>query len=189
MPSFRERFSGRSSIVKDTIGAEIAEAAVILPILFMFLLSIYWFGRAYLVYGAINHAAREGTRTAAVPAGCANCSVSTTWSGTSLPDDTVVVPVVNNSMLAAHLDPKQAIASMPNPAPTPCSTPPGACSQAQGGNFTICRNVQLNEGTSSPPICGEIISFQYPYQFVVPFFSLSRQRILLKAQVEMRSED
>src|SRR5215468_5341994 len=99
--------------------AEIAEAAVILPALFMLLLSIYWFGRAYTVYGAINHAAREGAQTAAVP-GCANCSGGCTWSSSSLPCDTPVVQAVDNSLLSANLDPTQAIASTPNPTPQPC---------------------------------------------------------------------
>jgi len=169
--------------------AEIAEAAVILPALFMLLLSIYWFGRAYMIYGAINHAARAGAQTAAIPAGCANCGVAGTWAGTTLPDDGTVVLAVNNSLLAAHLDPSQAIASMPSPTPKFCSNPEGICSRAQGGNFTVCRNVQLNQGTSSPPVCGEIVSFQYPYQFVLPVTSLNNQNIKLKAQLEMRSED
>ena len=169
--------------------AEIAEAAVILPALFMLLLSIYWFGRAYMIYGAINHAARQGVQTASIPVGCANCGLTGTWGSTGLPDDDDVVQAVNNSLLAANLDPNQAIPFTPSPMPKPCSVPEGVCSTAKGGNFTICRNMQLNQGVASPPICGEIISFQYPYQFVLPFTSLNNQRILLKAQVEMRSED
>ena len=47
-------------IVAGTRGAEIAEAAVVLPLLFMMLFGIYWFGRAYNIYATINHAAREG---------------------------------------------------------------------------------------------------------------------------------
>ena len=170
--------------------AEIAEAAVILPALFMLLLSIYWFGRAYTVYGAINQAARAGAQTAAVPA-CANCNAGCTWQSSSLPCDSVVVQAVNNAMLAANLNPEQAIPSTPNPTPEPCPNvvPEGVCSQAAGGQFTICRNMVLNQGASSPPVCGVIISFQYPYQFVLPFTSLNNQRILLKAQVEMRGED
>jgi TadE-like protein len=170
--------------------AEIAEAAVILPVLFMLLFSIYWFGRAYMIYGAINHAAREGAQTAAVPA-CANCNGSCTWPGTALPCDATVVQAVNDSLRAANLDPTQAIPSTPSPTPQPCPgvVPEGVCSQASGGQFTICRNMRLNQGASSPPVCGVIVSFQYPYQFVLPFTSLNNQRIQLKAQVEMRGED
>ncbi len=39
---------------------EIAEAAIVLPLMFTMLLGIYWFGRAYNVYSTITHAAREG---------------------------------------------------------------------------------------------------------------------------------
>src|SRR5215467_5123663 len=89
--------------------AEVAEAAVILPALLMLLFAIYWFGRAYTIYGAINHAARQGAQTAAVPVGCANCGVTGTWGSSALPDDDAVVAAVNNSLLAANLDPNQAI--------------------------------------------------------------------------------
>jgi Flp pilus assembly protein TadG len=51
-------------IATGTTGSEIAEAALVLPILFMLLLGIYWFGRAFNVYATINHAAREGARVA-----------------------------------------------------------------------------------------------------------------------------
>lgn len=186
-------FSGRAVApgrLREDRAAEIAEAAVILPVLFMLLFAIYWFGRAYMIYGAINHAAREGARTAAVPA-CANCFGSCNWPGTALPCDTTVVQAVNNSLLAANLDPSRAMPSTPTPTPQPCpdAVPEGICSQASGGQFTICRNMLLNQGRSSPPVCGVIVSFQYPYQLVLPFTSLNNQRIQLKAQVEMRGED
>ena len=57
---------------RDTSGAEIAEAAIVLPLVFMLLLGIYWFGRAYNIYATITHAAREGARAATAPA-CALC--------------------------------------------------------------------------------------------------------------------
>jgi hypothetical protein len=184
-----ENLGGWRKLCTDR-AAELAEAAVIMPVLFMLLLSIYWFGRAYLIYGAINHAAREGVRTAAVPA-CASCGTVRTWPGTSLPDDATVVQVVDNSLAGANLDPNRMIAFTPSPSPQSCpgSSPPGVCAQASGGGFTICRNTWLNQNSTAPPVCGVIISFQYPYQFVLPFTSLNNQTILLKAQVEMRSED
>ena len=184
------RLTGLKRILRNGCGAEIAEAAVVLPIVFMLLLSIYWFGRAYLVYGAINHAAREGARTAATP-GCANCNGACTWSGTGLPCDTAVVQAVNNSLQAANLDPTQANPTLPSPTPLACpgATPPGRCAQASGGQFMLCRNIQLNQTGTSQPVCGVVVSFTYPYQFVLPFTSLNNQRIQLKAQVEMRAED
>ncbi len=53
-------------------GSEIAEVAVILPIVIMFLLAIFWFGRAFNIYSTITHAAREGA-IVAVQQNCATC--------------------------------------------------------------------------------------------------------------------
>src|ERR1700724_25421 len=57
----------------DTGGAEIAEAAAVLPLMFMILLGLFWFGQAFSIYGAITRAAQEGARAGAVPY-CATCS-------------------------------------------------------------------------------------------------------------------
>ena len=53
-------------------GAEIAEAALVLPLVFLILLGIYSFGRAFNVYATINHAARQGARAAIIQT-CATC--------------------------------------------------------------------------------------------------------------------
>jgi len=49
-------------LIAETSGAEIAEAAAVLPLMFMILLGIFWFGQAFSIYGAINRAAHEGAR-------------------------------------------------------------------------------------------------------------------------------
>jgi Flp pilus assembly protein TadG len=54
-------------------GAEIAEAAAVLPLMFMMLLGIFWFGQAFSIYGAITRAAQEGARAGAAPY-CTTCS-------------------------------------------------------------------------------------------------------------------
>jgi hypothetical protein len=176
--------------LRERTGSEIAEAAVILPMLFMVLLSIYWFGRAFSIHSTINHAAREASRTASSPA-CANCVAACSWPGSSLPCDSQVTDVVNQTLTVAHLDIKQAQPFTPNPTPPPCPgvSPEGLCATASGGNITICRNVVLDQNSTSPQACGVIISFQYPYQFALPFTSLNNQKILLKAQAETGSEN
>jgi hypothetical protein len=177
-------------LLRERTGSEIAEAAVILPLLFMLLLSIYWFGRAFSIHSTINHAAREASLTAAAPA-CANCTASCAWASSALPCDATVVDVVSQDLIAAHVDPNQMQPFTPTPAPPPCPgvSPEGMCATASGGNFTICRNVVLDQNSSSPQACGVIISFQYPYQFALPFTSLNNQRILLKAQAETGGEN
>src|ERR1017187_6109317 len=95
----------RWSLLKRNRGSEVAEAAVVLPIMFLMLFSIYWFGRGFNIYGTINHAAREGARAAAVPA-CASCVPPCPWqAGSNLPCDTPVIAAVKNALAAANLDP------------------------------------------------------------------------------------
>jgi hypothetical protein len=171
-------------------GSEIAEAAVVLPVLFLLLFSIYWFGRAFSIYSTINHAAREGARTAAVPA-CANCNVACAWPGSNLPCDARVADAVDNALSAAHLNPQQMQPFVPIPAPIPCpgALPAGVCTTAAGGGFTICRNMALDQNSNAPQVCGVIVSFRYPYQLALPFTGLNNQQILLKAEVEMQGEN
>ena len=57
-------------ILIGTAGAEIAETAVVLPLLFTVLLGIFFFGRAYNIYGTITQAAMQGARAAVAPLLC-----------------------------------------------------------------------------------------------------------------------
>src|ERR1700686_1962161 len=90
-----------TALARETSGAEIAEAAVVLPLLFMLLFGIMWFGRAFNIYATINHAAREAALAAAAP-NCATCG--NTFTTTAGPLQT---NVVNPILSAAHLDPAQ----------------------------------------------------------------------------------
>jgi Flp pilus assembly protein TadG len=89
-----------SRLLKGSSGAEIAEAAVILPLLFMLLLGIMWFGRAFNIYATVNHAAREGALAAAAHS-CASCG-NATQTAANIRNN-----VVNPILTAAHLDPAQ----------------------------------------------------------------------------------
>ena len=51
--------------LRSADGAEIAEAAMVLPLVFMLLLGIVWFGRAFNIYSTIQQAAQQGAITAA----------------------------------------------------------------------------------------------------------------------------
>ncbi len=169
-----------------TDGAEIAEAALVLPLVFTFLLGIVWFGRAFQIYSTITQAAQRGAVTAARPT-CATCLIpADSWSGTNFPGDTAVENSVNAVMQASSLNPSQII-KPPDPVVQDCPdpVPPHTCS---AGNITICRPVLLNPA-STPAQCGAIVSFQYPFQFVVPYTSLGMQPIVLKAQASTRMEN
>src|ERR1700690_2707856 len=85
---------------RETSGAEIAEAAVVLPLLFMLLFGIMWFARAFNIYTTINRAARQGALVAATN-NCATC-------GNTAPNLAYIqTNVVNPILTAAHLDPGQ----------------------------------------------------------------------------------
>ena len=68
--------SGLGYIKRDS-GQEIAEAALVVPILFLILLAIFWFGRAFNIASTIERAAKHGIQTFDRP----TCTV---WRGRSL---------------------------------------------------------------------------------------------------------
>jgi len=165
-------------IIRETGGSEIAEAALVLPLAFMVLLGIYWFGRAFNTYATINSAAREGARVA-VAQTCGTCA-----SPNSAPATTTVASTVTQTMQASSVDPTQII-QYPTTPPTPpnCPAPLPIASCAVSQKVTICNNVALTARA-----CGVTVSFQYPYQFWLPFTSLNNQQIILTADVQMQGE-
>jgi hypothetical protein len=90
----------RRRLLRDASGAEIAEAEVVLPLLFMLLFGIMWFARAFNIYTTVNRAAREGALVAAAP-NCATCGNA--FRNAAYIQSNVVNPILN----AAHLDPAQ----------------------------------------------------------------------------------
>ena len=171
-------------------GTEIAEAALVLPILFMFLLGIVWFGRAFNIYSTITQAAEQGAKIAARPA-CATCSTpADSWNGTTFPGNTTVENSVFSVMEASSLNRSQVrgyFPVLPNCPNTPPLPPNPGCTTTSN-NVTICRSVQLN-GVATPPQCGTVVSFQYPFRMNLPFTSLNMQEIVLKAQAQSRMEN
>ena len=172
-------------LASEANGAEIAEFAAILPVLIMLLLGIMSFARAYNVYTTIAYAAQEGARTA-VASTCSGCgNIAATSSN--------VASRVTQVLQASHIDPNRiqlysgtTTACAAPPVPDPCDAP-GCCSQNQ---ITVCKNVELNPpAATGPQACGATVSFEYPFQFNLPFTSLSKQVVTLKAAGEMPSED
>ena len=174
--------------LKRAEGAEIAEVAVVLPVVFLFLFGIIWFGRAFNIYSTITQAAQQGAIAAARDS-CATCTGGNAPPGTATADSAIYAV-----MHASNLDvnPMQ-VTSKPNCGSAACAacTAPsgGACAKvtgAKGGNFYVCQNVNLNP-TAATPQCGTVVSFQYPFQFHVPYSSLDT--ILMSAQAESRMEN
>jgi len=170
-----------SAKLENTDGAEIAEAALVLPLVFMLLLGIVWFGRAFNIFSTIQQAAQQGAITAA-RSSCVTC-------GNNASSDATVDNAIYAVMQASSIDPAQIPVNSNPPSPTFCANPPGACTTT--GNITICRNAQLNPtaGNTEAPQCGTVVAFQYPFKFYLPFTSLNMQKIILSAQAQSRMEN
>jgi len=172
----------------ETRGAEIAEAAAVLPLMFMMLLGIFWFGQAFSMYGTITRAAQEGARAAAAPQ-CATCAAAGTPAGNAY-------GAIQTVLTTAKLDPNKT--QWPAPANVPsllsCST--GSTVQCDGSQTNVCvqgsqaasQGVQLSDSVQGSGVCGVSVSFQYPFQFWLPFTSLNKQQILLNASARVRLE-
>ena len=147
-------------LARETRGAEIVEAAAVLPLMFMILLGIFWFGQAFNIYGAITRAAQEGARAGAASY-CTTCAIP---SGASA--KTRATNAVNNALTASNLDPTQ-IQSLSVQVPIQIAS--------------------TSSGTNG--VSGISVTFQYPFQMWLPFTSLNKQRILLPASAQVRLED
>lgn len=174
-----------------TDGAEILEAALVLPLVFALLLGIIWFGRAFNIYSTIQQAAQQGAIAAAREA-CATCG-----SGDVFPNTTTVGNKVSAVMQADNLDLSQIKPSSnppncgPGKACVGCTSPvAGSCSKvtnASGGSIIVCENVQLNP-SSTPAQCGSVVSFQYPFSFnLLSLDSLGS--VTMSAQAQSRMEN
>ena len=187
------------SLAGDTRGAEIAEAAAVLPIMFMMILGIFWFGQAFSIYGTITRAAQDGARAAVAP-------LCTTCSGTNDPS-TNAYNAVQSALVAAHLNPAQLQQPTITPALCPCGSSVSSCSgagasQCDNSQANICVQgvqhpsgqplqepfVQLAPSGSGPGVCGVSVSLRYPFKFWLPFTSLNQQQLWLQAQAEVRTE-
>jgi len=180
------------SLARSTRGAEIAESAMILPLLFMLVMAIFWFGQAFRIYGTITHAARQGARAAVAPV-CATCAAAS-----STQNALNAISAVNSALAAAKVDPKQVQAPSPVPALCPCGSSSSSCTAVQceanasTSNVCVQPNVQLSYTSvlGGAGACGTSVSFgyRYPYHFVIPYTTLDLGNITLPARAQMRVE-
>jgi Flp pilus assembly protein TadG len=144
--------------IMGTEGQEVAEAALVLPIVFLVLVGIFWFGRAFNISGTLERAAKEGA-LAASQATCATCG-NTFSSGTSVADavqSVLSASSINVSSLQAYAPPFVC-----TPAVAPACTTTVTSSGGQTFNLQICSGAPLSCGTgaaagcgtASPPACG-----------------------------------
>jgi len=156
----------------DSRGSEIAEAAVVLPLVFLFIFAILWFGLAFNTWGTVTAAAREGARYASRPASSTSGASGSNWGTTNLPGDNAVDSAVVAILQTARVDPSKIIAYEPpltyRTACNPPAPPSPPCDTPTTHHITICRFVQVN-GANDAQQCGMIVSFQYPFGNGLPF--------------------
>jgi Flp pilus assembly protein TadG len=168
-------------LVRDVRGAEIAEAAAVLPLMFMILLGIFWFGQAFSIYGAITRAAQDGARAAAAPY-CVTCTSANSPA-------TNAVNAVNAALIGSKLDPARIQAPASPPTFTACSGASTGCTSVSGSNVCVQGPVQISNTSGGSTVCGVSVSFRYPFQFWLPFTSLNKQLILISASARVRMEN
>jgi Flp pilus assembly protein TadG len=176
-------------IAFDPGGSQIAEAALVMPIVFFLFLGIFWFGRAFNTYATINHAAREAARQAATST-CALCG-NVDYSTNADP----IATVVAKALQASKLDPTQVSTVTPTFCTCgnlTCQTQV-QCAPVSAGQPQICVqfNVQLNPLATTPGSCGVSVAFRYPYEFY--FYSPSTYfhpvQSYLSTRVQAKSEE
>jgi Flp pilus assembly protein TadG len=182
-------------LFRETDGSEIAEAALVLPLMFMMLLAIFWFGQAFSMYGTITHAARQGARAAVAPA-CTTCTTANTPAQNAY-------NAVQSALAASRLNPVNMSRPTTAPALCSCGSTNASCN---GGSAVACdasetsvcvqTNVQLSfSSKGGAGECGTSVSFQYkyPHHFYLPCaewpcHSLDLGQMSLPAQAQMRIE-
>ena len=106
--------------LREESGAEMAELALVMPLLFMLLFGIMWFGQAFEIYSTVNRAAQAAAAGAAIPTCAGTCGNTFNTDPVSL-KTTYVDPI----LIAAHLDPNQVQGfSVTAQALNPNTTPP-----------------------------------------------------------------
>ena len=90
-------------VAQDTSGTEIVESAFVLPLVFMFMIGIFWFGLAFFIYGTLTQGTRAGAVAAVAPV-CTTC-------GSAPSPATTAETAIYNALAAAHLKKNQLVAT------------------------------------------------------------------------------
>lgn len=141
-------------------GADVFEAALVLPILLTLLLALFSFGRGWDLYQTMTRAAREGVRDA-VTTSCAMCGDSyRPATGTGSIQSDIVFPALQ----AAGIDTSNSLLQ----------------STYHQGTAVLDQ-----AGT----VCGVYITFSYPYKVQIPFIPWTLTTVTLTTKVQMRYEN
>jgi Flp pilus assembly protein TadG len=180
------------SLARDARGTEIVEAAFVLPLAFMFIMGIFWFGLAFLVYGTLAQGTRAGAEAAVAPV-CTTCAAGGTPA-------TIAQTAVYNALAAAHLSKNNLVATGAWTRPLLCAcgsvATRAACTTALACDNTVADvcvqvKVQLSYPTQGGAgTCGTSVSarYRYPFHLGIPLTGLDLGNVLLPGQAQMRGE-
>lgn len=159
-----------SFIIIGDSGQEILEAAIVLPLLFLIMLGIFWFGRAFNIRSTLNRAARQALN-AATQNTCATC-------GNIAQTNAKIVGALTTTLQADHLQTGDIVSYTPDFACT--ATPAPACTSTS--NVQICTSVPITCGTvacqlpvvacGANAVYGTRVSFGYQYHWPLALASI-----------------
>jgi TadE-like protein len=139
-------------------GTEIAEAALVLPLVFFVMFAIFWFGRAFNISSTLARAAKEGVLAASLST-CASCGNAATSNQKIA--DAVEGVLSADKLQEANLQfytPTEMCVATPTPV---CNTTAVTASSGNSLKIKICTGVPITCGTggagcggNSPPACG-----------------------------------
>jgi len=168
-----------------TEGAEILEAALVLPLVFALLLGIIWFGRAFNIYSTIQQAAQQGA-IAAARSSCATCANEDALPLASTVDTAVSRVLQADSLSLSQIQTWKANTPAPGLVSCPSPAPAYSCNLT-GNKIWVCSSVLLNS-TTQPAQCGSVVSFKYPFSFnLLSLTSLGS--VTMSAQAQSRMEN
>jgi len=189
MTTLKSRWQVLRRVAKDTRGTEIVEGALVLPLVFMFVMGIIWFGLVFLTYGTLAQGTRAGAEAAVAP-------VCTTCGATPITPAVSARTAVYEALAAAHLSKNNLVpwtGGSPKWTPPTFSSCTGTPVPCDGTVTDVCvqTNVQLSyPSRGGAGTCGVSVSarYQYPYHFRIPLTNLDIGNVLLPGQAQMRVE-
>jgi Flp pilus assembly protein TadG len=156
-------------------GAEIAEFAIVLPILFFLVLAMFWLGQAYNISNNLNKAATDGL-AAAVKNTCATC-------GNTAATNVQIADAIEKAFQAGNL--KSGNLTSFSPTPT-CSSPTTSVTSSTGVtyNVEVCTGLALWPGST---VLGTRVAMQYQTPISSPVGAF--KNLTLAAVVQGRPEN
>ena len=157
-------------------GAEIAEFAIVLPILFFLVLAMFWLGQAYNISNNLNKAATDGL-SAALKNTCATC-------GNTAATNTQIADAIEKAFQAGNL--KAGNLQPFTPTPTCPSTRFTSVTSSTGIAYKVevCSGLALWPGST---VVGTRIAMQYRTPISSPVGAF--RNLTLAAVVQGRPEN